>query len=58
MVLKVEEIQERRDVKRLEAIVCNMSQSQELRLIQNIIEQACWHGPVTREWLEKEMEIN
>lgn len=51
----VEDLQEYRDAKDLEQRVKKLSGHAELRIIQNIISQACWHGPVTREWLEKEV---
>lgn len=53
---KVEDMQEYRDNKDLEHRISKLSNQAEVRIIQNIISQVCWHGPVTREWLEREVD--
>lgn len=52
---KVESLQEYIDTKDLEARLSKLSNHAETRIIQNIISQVCWHGPVTREWLDEEI---
>lgn len=51
----VENLQEYIDTKDLEKRLSKLSDHAETRIIQNIISQVCWHGPVTREWLENEV---
>lgn len=55
MVKKVEDLQEYRDLKDLESRMHKLPADAEVRIIQNIISQVCWHGPVTREWLDNEI---
>ncbi|RAZ73605.1 hypothetical protein [Planococcus halotolerans] len=50
----VESIQHR-DIKRLEAMACNLTRVEEVKLIQRIIKKSCSSSPVTNEWLEQEM---
>ena len=51
----VEDLQEYRDSKDLEARMYKLPSDAQTRIIQNIISQTCWHGPVTREWMENEI---
>lgn len=55
MVKKVEDLQEYRDTKDLEERIHKLPSDAQVRIIQNIVSQTCWHGPVTREWLENEI---
>lgn len=43
------------DIKRLEAMACNLTRVEEVRLIQRIIKKACSGSAITNEWLEQEM---
>lgn len=47
-------IQEQIDQERLKRAVLNAPNWKRELLLEDIIAQVCWHGPVTREWLEKE----
>lgn len=51
----VELMQESIDAKELENRLRELSSHAAERIVENIINQVCWHGPVTREWLEKEV---
>ncbi|ANU13491.1 hypothetical protein B481_2028 [Planococcus halocryophilus Or1] len=55
MVKKVEDLQEYRDAKDLEVRMHGLPSEAQTVIIQNIINQTCWHGPVTREWMENEI---
>lgn len=55
MVKKVEDLQEYRDTKDLEKRIQKLPSDAQVRIIQNIISQTCWHGTATREWLENEV---
>lgn len=52
---KVEDLQEFIDNKDLDYRLSKLSSHAQTRIIQNFISQVCWHGPATREWLEKEI---
>lgn len=52
---KVEDLQEYQDSKDLEERLHKLPSDAQVRIIQNIISQTCWHGPVTREWMENEI---
>ena len=49
------EIQERADQRQLEQSLSKLPQLSRSIILQNIIEQVCWHGDVNREWLEQEV---
>ena len=55
MAKNVEDLQEYRDAKDLEVRMHKLPSDAQTRIIQNIVSQTCWHGPVTREWLENEI---
>lgn len=52
---KVENLQEYIDNKDLDYRLSKLSSHAQTRIIQNFISQVCWHGPATREWLDKEI---
>ena len=49
------EIQERTDQRQLEQSLSKLPQLSRSIILQNIIEQVSWHGPIDREWLEQEV---
>lgn len=53
---KVEEMQEYQDVQDLLQRITKLSKEAEVEMIRNIVSQLCWSGPITREWLLKEVE--
>lgn len=54
---KVEDLQEYQDVQFLTSKIRNMDDIDKSILISNIIDQVCWYGPVTREWMEEELKF-
>lgn len=52
---KIEEMQEYQDTKELETRLHKLSDRAQTRIISNIISHTCWHGPVTRTWMEDEI---
>lgn len=55
MAKKVEALQEYHDAKLLKERMAKLPKVFHGMLLQEIADQACWFGPVTREWLEKEI---
>lgn len=47
--------QERVDQQDLERALSKLPQLSRSIILQNVIEQICWHGPIDREWLEQEV---
>lgn len=48
-------MQEWHDVKDLMQRINKLAPSSRACLMDNIVNQVCWHGPVDREWLESEI---
>lgn len=46
--------QERADQQQLEEHANDLPQLTHSVILQNIIEHVCWHGDISREWLEQE----
>lgn len=46
---------ERDDQERIQQQLSRLSYITRLVVLENIVEQVCWHGDVSREWLENEI---
>lgn len=55
MAQETAECTQHSDIKRLEAMACNLTRVEEVKLIQRIIKKACSSSPITNEWLEQEL---
>lgn len=50
-------IQEQKDAAEFKKALSEMKIYQHKAVIEDIIDQVCWHGPVTREWLAETMGV-
>lgn len=55
MTINVEDLQEYKDAKDLEARMYKLPSEAQTVIIQNIISQTSWHGPVDLKWMENEI---
>lgn len=56
MAKKIEELIEFQDKQELSNRLRKLPSSAHERILENIITQVCWHGPVDREWLSGEIK--
>lgn len=50
-------IQEQKDVAEFKKALYEMTKIERAIVLGDIIDQVCWHGPVTREWLAETMGV-
>lgn len=50
-------IQEQKDAAAFKEALAEMPAYQRPIVIEDVIDQVCWHGPVTREWLAETMGV-
>lgn len=50
-------IQEQKDAAEFKKALSEMKIYQHKAVIEDIIDQVCWHGPVTPEWLAETMGV-
>ncbi|WP_240612026.1 YqaI family protein [Planococcus halotolerans] len=51
----VESMQEYIDTRDFEVRLKNLSERANDRILSNVISHICWHGPITRTWMEDEI---